>query len=206
MHLSHSYIPGIMVWMSDAVSHLNRGRKVCLGAWSLRLFIAIKEVLTRPLAHYFIGSKRGCSAMVAAFPKRYLAYASSSDVLCRQSQAAFPLAHTYLSCLSFFNPCSPGLSDNLLDVCCCQGTGFRVQVLYHIPQQQQYVQSHSVLLWTSWHKGATPCQGKPWERENCFQRLHASQCFWAWDVFLDWRWGGEHSPSSLFETSLPAYI
>ena len=116
MHLNQSYIPGIMVWMRDAVSCLNQGRKVCLGAWSFWLFIAIKQALTRPLAHYFIGSKRGCNAMVAAFLKCYLAYTSSSDVLCRQRQVVFPLAHTYLSCLSFFNPCSSGLSGNLMSV------------------------------------------------------------------------------------------
>ena len=74
-------------------------------------------------------------------------------MLCRQSQVVFPLVHMYLSCLSFFNPCSSGLPDNLLDVCCCQGADFRVQVLYHIPQQQQYVRSYLVPLRTSWHKG-----------------------------------------------------
>lgn len=209
MHLNHFYIPEVMVWMRDAVSCLNQGRKVCLGAWPLWLFITIKEVLARPLAHYFIGSKRGCNARVAEFLKCYIAYTSSSDVLCRQSQVVFPLERTYFSCLSFFNPCSSGLSDKLLDVCCCQRTGFRVQVLYDIPQQQQYVQSHSVLLKTSWHKGCMeshPCQGKPWERQNCFKRLNASPCFWARDVILHWRQGREHSPSSLFETSLSAYV
>ena len=166
--------------------------------------------------------------MAAAFLKCYLAYTSSSDALCRQSQAVFPLAHTYLSCLSFFNPCSSGPSDNLLDVCCCQGTGLRVQVLHHIPQWQQHVQSHSVLLRTSWHKGCVESRPAR-ESLNCFKRLNASQGFWARDIFLrqegwtrwstevpsnpyhsvilwfcDWREGGEHSPSSLFETGLSA--
>lgn len=68
-------------------------------AQSIWLFIAIKEVLTRPLAYCFIRSKRDCNAVVAEFLKCYLAYTSSSDVLCRQSQVIFPLAHTYISCL-----------------------------------------------------------------------------------------------------------
>lgn len=91
--------------------------------------------------------------MVAAFLKCYLACTSSHDVLCRQSQVVFPRVHTYLSCLSLFNLLSSGQPENLLDVCCCQGTDFRVQVLYLVLQQQQYVQRHSVLLKTSWHKG-----------------------------------------------------
>lgn len=162
MHLNLFYIPEVMVWMRDAVSCLNRGRKVCLGAWPLWFFVTIKAVLTRPLAHYFIGSKRDCNARVAEFLKCYIAYTSSSDVLCRQSQVVFPLACTYFSCLSFFNPCSSGLSDKLLDVCCCQGTGFRVQVLYNIPQQQQYVQPLSAIknqLAQGLH-GVTPLPGK----------------------------------------------
>lgn len=202
MHLNHSYTPGKMVWMRVAASCLKWGRQVCLGAWSFLLFITTKEVLTRPQGPYFIGSKWGCNDVVAAFLKCYPAYTSSSDVLCSQSQAVFPLACTYLSCLLFFNPCSSGLSDNFLAVCCCQG--FRVQVLYHIPQQQQYVQSQTVLLRTTWHKDCI-CQRKPWERQNYLKRLNASQCFWAQDVFLDQRQDGEHSPFSLFEISLSLY-
>lgn len=82
---------------------------------------------------------------------------------------------------------------------------FEFRVLYHIPQQQQYIQSHSVLLRTSWHKGCMEMRPAR-ERQNSFKKHNISQCFWAQDVFLGWRQGGEHSPSSLSEASLSAYI